>query len=108
MKITRVCIIPWHEQNITKDKLQAIFWYDKAANEGDTKAMFNLARMYIERGGSEMDYQQAMKWFQKAADSGDAKAMLNLADMYENGKGVPKDISQAVKWYEKAAVALQI
>jgi TPR repeat protein len=73
------------------------------ADQGDTKAQFNLGVMYANGLGVPQDYAEAVKWFRKAADQGDAKAQPNLGFMYDNGRGVPQDYTEAAKWWGLAA-----
>ncbi len=73
------------------------------ANQGDTKAQYNLGVMYRMGQGVEQDYAVAARWYRKAADQGDAKAQYNLGLMSRRGEGVPQDYKEAVKLYRKAA-----
>lgn len=72
---------------ILKNEKQAIYWYTKAADGGDHKAGFFLARLY-ERKKS---LQEAIKWYTKSATQGDAEAAKRLSLVYEQG-----DLGQAV------------
>ena len=82
---------------------QAVYWYQKAAEQGNVVAQFNLGVMYDEGSGVPQDGKQAVYWYQKAAEQGYLGAQYNLGLMYENGRGVPKDDKQAVYWFQKAA-----
>jgi TPR repeat protein len=73
------------------------------AEQGDSGAQFNLARMYYYGKGVPQDYTEAAGWYRKAADQGDAKAEFNLSDLYLRGEGVPKDYDKAFRWCRKAA-----
>ncbi|MFI3219055.1 MAG: tetratricopeptide repeat protein [Methylococcales bacterium] len=75
----------------------------KAADQGDAKAQFALARVYYKGIGVQQDYQQAATWFRKAADQGNVDAQTFLSTMYFKGTGVQKDDSQALKWLNLAA-----
>ena len=46
-------------------------WYQKAADQGDIDARYNLGLCYYKGQGVEQDYTEAVKWIRKAADSGD-------------------------------------
>ena len=78
-------------------------WYQKAAQQGDAEAQFNLGVMYKNGDGVTQDYEKAVEWYQKAADQGYASAQFNLGVMYKNGDGVTQDYEKAVEWYQKAA-----
>ena len=84
--------------------------YDKAKNQNDAVAQFELGRRYYSGrtsagryGGHKQDYKEAVKWWLLAAEQGHADAQYGLGLCYENGSGVDKDLSEAFKWYSKAA-----
>ena len=86
-----------------KDYATALPLYEKAAEQGDATAQFNLGIMYENGKGIAQDYSRACDWYEKAAEQGDAYAQNNLGIMYENGDGVAQDYDKAREWYEKAA-----
>lgn len=53
---------------------QAVKWYKKAANQGYTKAEYNLGMMYHKGLGVKKDFNKALEWYGKAADKGFAPA----------------------------------
>ena len=59
---------------------QAIYWWQKAADAGNSAAQKNLAICYFNGYGVEKDVEKAVYWWQKAADAGDSDAeyMLEL------------------------------
>jgi TPR repeat protein len=61
-------------KGVLKDDKQSAYWYQKAADQGDAKAQFNLGVKYAFGKGVLKDYKQSVYWYQKAADQGDAKA----------------------------------
>jgi TPR repeat protein len=92
---------------LTKDDVQAVSWYRKAADAGDARGMTNLGMMYEHgRGGLPRDDVQAVSWFRKGAEAGRARGMTLLGWMYEHGRGgLAKDDVQAASWYRKGADA---
>ena len=86
-----------------KNNPRAVFWYQKAADQGYTKAQYRLGRCYANGFGVEQDKAQAVIWCKKAADQGYAKAQYRLGRCYAHGFGVEQDKAQAVFWYQKAA-----
>ena len=66
-------------------------WYQKAAQQGDAQAQFNLGEMYRRGHGVTQDYEKAVEWYQKAAQQGDAQAQFNLGEMYRRGHGVTQN-----------------
>jgi TPR repeat protein len=85
----------------THDYAKAQPLLQKAADAGNTAAMYNLAELYI----SAEELGKGREWFQKAADAGNAAAMYKLGWLYENAWGVAQDLAKARDWYQKAADA---
>jgi TPR repeat protein len=92
-------------QGVHQDNAQAMIWFRKAADAGNSDAMYNVGVGYEKGEGVAQDYGEAMRWFQKAADGGNAQAMYNLGVNYDKGQGVAQDLPQAMEWYRKAADA---
>ncbi len=93
------------EKGVPHDVLKEV-WYEKAAEQGNARAQFELGRMYYmyyHSVGGVPDYGKAAKWFQKAAEQGDVHAQFLLGTLYYDGEGVPKNDIEAAKWFRKAA-----
>lgn len=88
-------------QGVAADPVKAMHWYELAANQGNRKAMHNLAVAYA--SGSKKDMAEAARWFARAAALGLADSQFNLAVLYERGDGVPQSLADAYKWYSVAA-----
>ena len=73
------------------------------AEQGDSKAQYNLGARYMKGEGVPQDNAKAVVWYRKAADQGHALAQFMLGIVYARGKGVPQDNAKAVVWYRKAA-----
>jgi TPR repeat protein len=86
-----------------KDFTQATAWYRKAADQGYTRAQFNLGWAYFNGQGVTQDNAQAAIWFRKAAEQGDAGAQHNLGLLYGNGLGVTQSYAEAYFWLNLAA-----
>ena len=84
---------------------QAIYWWQKATDAGNSAAQKNLAICYFNGYGVEKDVEKAIYWWQKAADAGNSAAQKNLAFCYLKGDGVEKNVEKAVYWWQKAADA---
>ncbi len=91
------------DSGVTKDPVEARVWFERAAQGGDRKAMFNMGMFYFEGTGGPKDEAAAAKWFRKAADLGLIDGQYNLARLYEQGSGVARDPAEAYKWYLIAA-----
>jgi hypothetical protein len=81
-------------------------WFQRAANQGDARAQYNLGASYAEGAGVQKSVVEAAKWFQRAANQGMVFAQLNLALLYAAGNGVPQDNVEAFKWLELAFAGL--
>lgn len=76
--------------------------YQKAAEQGDSVAQYNLARCFAEGLGTEKNREQAAMWYRKAANDGIVEAQYGLAVCLLYGKGTVKDEKEAVTWFRKA------
>ena len=85
------------------DYSEALRWYLKSAEQGNSFAQVNLGSMYYAGDGVAQDYKEAVNWFYKAAVQGLASAQSNMGVMYERGNGVAQDYHEAINWYLKAA-----
>lgn len=84
---------------------QAVFWYQKAADQGYAEAQFDLWRLHYYQGDLHYyrDDGQAVFWYQKAAEQGHAEAQFALGLLYINGDGVSRDYARALFWFRRAA-----
>ena len=82
---------------------KAVYWYRKAAEQGNAEAQIALGDCYGRGEGVERSYQKAVQWYSKAAELGNAEAQTKLGNCYFEGKGINRDYQRAVHWYEKAA-----
>ena len=74
-----------------------------AAEAGDAKAQFEIAKMYETGDGTKKDMRLSVQWYMKAAEQGDAQAQFQIGWMYANGIGLRQDYRAAAKWYRLAA-----
>jgi TPR repeat protein len=77
--------------------------YQKAADQGNAYAQFNLGWLYENGQGVQKDLGKAAEFYQKAADQGFDNAEYNLGVLYANGRGVQKDLRKAAELFQKAA-----
>ena len=82
---------------VARDPKAAITWYEKAADQGLGKAMYNLAHLYrqgaVDDAGKvvvEVDPAKARALFEQAAEAKYGPAYANLAAMYLSGEGGPQ------------------
>lgn len=89
---------------LKKSMTDAIYWYIKSAEGGNSSAMNNLADSYGKGLGVPKDIEKAMYWYIKAAETGDPYQQVILADIYVTGRYCKKSIEKAKYWYREAAI----
>src|SRR5438034_670256 len=55
---------------VKKDSKMAFCWYEKAANNGNIIAMYNLGLFYNKGFGVEKDIDKSIYWYKKSAEQG--------------------------------------
>jgi len=92
-------------KGVNKDSYQAMEWYKKAAEQGNSAAQYNLAKLIAQRPDSKdpRAMKKIMYWYEKAAESGRKEAVNDLALLYLEGKGVEKNEFKAFELFKKAA-----
>lgn len=75
----------------------------QAAEEGDPKALFEVADRYAEGRGAKQDMAKAAEWYERSAELGFAPAQYRIGNYLEKGVGVERDLARATEWYELAA-----
>lgn len=79
---------------------------EQKAKQGDAKAQFELARIYLKGSdGVQKDVMRAFELMTAAANQGHAEAMGGVGFFHANGIAVPKDEAEAVGWFRKGAEA---
>jgi TPR repeat protein len=97
------------ESFLERDETKAKKYFEDAADAGNAKAMYNLAKHFV-LGYYPTDWQEneAKKWYEKAAFLGNADAMYELGYHYFNDYSsniFKRDAAIAKEWFEKAAEA---
>jgi len=92
-------------KGVNKDIYQAMEWYKKSAEQGNTAAQYNLAKLIAQRPDSKdpRAQERIRYWLEKAAKGGQKEAMNDLALLYLNGKGVKENKLKAFELFKKAA-----
>ena len=80
------------------DYQKALYYLEKAANQGDAEAQNNLGIMYENGEGVTKNHKKAVYLYEQAAHQGDIAAQYNLGRMYYDGGGVTKDYVEAYRW----------
>ena len=86
-----------------KNDTEALRWYRRAAEQGDTFGMSMVGTFYYNGRGVPESNEEAVAWWRKAADAGDTDVMFVLGRSYANGEGVAASEEQAIYWWRKAA-----
>ena len=66
-------------QGVPQDIDQAVSWYRKSAETGDSYAQYCLGDYYATRDAAE-----AVAWFRKSAEQGNVSAQLELAQILKS------------------------
>ena len=85
------------------DYTQAVYWYHKAADEGNMYSQNSLGICYQKGTGVPQSDEQAATWFEKAYESGSPDGAYNLAECYFSGVGVRKSVDKALELWAAAA-----
>lgn len=83
------------------EKAAALF--QRLAPEGDQRAQYVIAVLYLEGRGVERDPERAARWIQRSAKNGFIPSQALLGRLYLLGQGVERDEAEAVRWYRMAA-----
>ena len=91
-------------EGVNADRTAAQALLEKAAAQGHSGALYNLATIAIEReGDAKPDFAKAADLFHRAAQAGDDNAAYSYGVLLREGRGVPLDISEAADWLKRAA-----
>lgn len=58
----------YNGHGVTRNYSEALKWFHKAADQGNTAAYSWLGSMYYSGQGTSRNYAEALRWFRKAAD----------------------------------------
>lgn len=86
------------------DEKQAVYWFERAALQGNVVAQKMLGDLYEQGRGVPENLKVSADWRTKAALRGNTDAQLNLGKMYLAGAGVGKNPQKAEYWLQRAAV----
>jgi len=81
---------------------EAVYWYQKAAEQDYAKGQYNLGIAYKSGIGIKRDYEKAYHWLSLAAKQGQPNSKSALGQLYYKGNGVEQSYSKAKKLYEEA------
>ncbi|MEH6471534.1 MAG: hypothetical protein V7752_09790 [Halopseudomonas sp.] len=88
----------------TQSKIQGGIYLERAAELGDMRAQYQIARVF-ETGFESFfhsDFGKARSFYQQAAEQGHVLAITRLADAYAQGElGLEVDVVQSASWRQK-------
>lgn len=76
---------------------------EQRALAGDTAAMTDLAREFLNGAGRPQDPVKAMDWFLKGAQAGNAAAQVGVGYLLNGGIGCGVNKTAAADWFRRAA-----
>jgi TPR repeat protein len=88
---------------VTQSYEQAGYWYRKAADQGNLKAMYNLGTMYLEGKGTKKSEKDGYALIHEAAEKGDTRAKSLSGILLCRGTGVDKNSTEGLKILREAA-----
>jgi TPR repeat protein len=90
-------------QGLPKNAEKAVYWFTKAAEQGNVDAMSRLGIRYELGDGVLRDMEKANYWYAKVAEHHDTVAIWALGVRYYYGNSVPKDVEKSRYWIALAA-----
>lgn len=83
---------------VRKDYVNALKYYQKVANLGDSRGMHYVGIINYNGDGCRPNYKRAVDYFTRAANAGSTRSLRCLAECYLKGLGVTADVDKAVKF----------
>ncbi len=88
---------------VSQNYAKAREFYAKSADQGNIKALTNLASLLMQGLGGEKEPKTAFELYRRAAEKGAARAQTAYATMLQDGVVGAKDPKGAFEWFQKAA-----
>ncbi|MFZ2268082.1 MAG: TonB family protein [Azonexus sp.] len=89
--------------NHTSEALQKFQQMQRAAEQGDAFAQYQLALLFFSGEGTEKDLEKSSYWLAKAANQSHSNAQFYLGLNYLNGHGVKRAPDLAAEWLQRSA-----
>jgi len=84
-------------EGVTQSYEQAGYWYQKAADQGNLKAMYNLGNMFLDGMGTKKSERKGYELIHEAALKGDPRAKSLCGLLLCKGTGVEKNRPEGMK-----------
>lgn len=65
-------------RGVPKDDVEAVKWYQKAAEQGNADGQYNLGSMYEQGRGLPTNLTEAVYWYRQASQGGNQDATAAL------------------------------
>ena len=88
--------------SVVADTLKGISILENLAKQGNTKAMYNLGRIYATINNKDID--KAIYWYTEASKYKYSPAQYELGQIYHHGDGVNQNHEIGLYWYRMAAM----
>jgi DNA-binding FadR family transcriptional regulator len=82
-------------EGVSQDIKEAVDWLNKAAEQGNAKAQYNLGHLFYNGEVVPQNYEKAFEFMNNAAEQGIGYAHHMLCLMYDNGIGVAENPEKA-------------
>lgn len=82
---------------------EALEILEKLAQNGDSRAQYEVALMYLQGIGTAVDPMRGGQWMMAAANNGNATAMVEIGGRFETGMNAEKNPILAFTWFRRAA-----
>ncbi len=89
---------------IKEDKVEAMNWTSKAADQGHETANFKLLYWDVEKNGVNDANRVSYEALKTKANEGNPQAQYYVGKMYSRGVGVKRSSNKALGWLNKAAL----
>ncbi|MFN6414704.1 MAG: hypothetical protein ACK4V2_02905 [Pseudomonadota bacterium] len=82
------------------DREKALYWYQRAAEQGDASAQYNLGLLHVKTNSDSTQHKaRAFSWIQQAAEKQFIASYYTLACFYRDGIGTERNDVEAAKWF---------
>ena len=85
------------------DLIQAMLYFEKAAELGNVDALYGLGKLYLRKDFEGYDPAKAAEYLEEAAKQEHSYAQYLLGKLLLRGEDIPQDLEAAIQWLEKSA-----
>jgi len=96
-----------YQQGLNGEKFdldKAVYWFKKAAEQGEEEAQANLGIIYYTEGTKYTNIPKALDIFSELSKKDNRVALNFLGRMYKDGVGVKQDNNKAFNLFNRAAL----